>query len=76
MNYYVIVLPMALDGSVNRQMYAYADYEEAKQAFHFNCGKYFKNASLKQASVVVIDDLTNKLMDDYWKAPEVEEVTE
>lgn len=69
MNYYVIVLPMAMDGSVNRQIYAFTDFKSAKQAFHFNCGKYFNTETLKMASVCIIDDLANQLMTDSWQKP-------
>lgn len=74
--YYVIVLPMATDGSVNRQIYEFEDYESAKQSYHANCGKYFKSSTLKQCSVCILDDLCATLVSDFWKAPEVETVTE
>ena len=67
MNYYVLVLPMDLNGTVNRQIYSFADYASAKQSFHTNCGKYFKNETLLMASVCIIDDFCNNLLSDFWE---------
>lgn len=71
MNYYVIVLPMTNDGTVNRQILAFTDFESAKQSFHFQCGKYFNAETVKMVSVCVIDDLSNQLLSDSWQRTEV-----
>lgn len=75
MNYYVVVLPMAKDGSVNRQILAVSDLDEAKAAFHAQCAKYFRSSALKMASVCVLDDFCNRIEEDHWVetlAPEEE----
>lgn len=66
MKYFVVVLPTDKDKAVNRQILEFEDYESAKQSFHFNCGKYFKNDSLLKASVCILDDLCNQIEHDSW----------
>ena len=66
MNYYVVVLPMAKDGSVNRQILAVSNLDEAKAAFHAQCAKYFRSDTLKMASVCVLDDFCNRIEEDHW----------
>lgn len=66
MKYFVIVLPMAKDGTVNRQMYAFDDFESAKQSFHSNCAKYFKADALIKASVCILTENCVEVMNDIW----------
>ena len=73
MNYYVIVLPMAKDGKVNRQILEFTDYDSAKAGFHGQCAKYFGNETLKKAWVCIIDELCNRLDNDYWEEEAIEE---
>jgi len=76
MNYFLVVLPKALDGSINRQLYAFTDIDSARQSFHAQCSKYFNNPNLVSASVCMLDEKSNKLMHDYWERKEEDKTEE